>query len=67
MIELRDQKNRAFDQPRRVAARTEDQRGSNRIGFFNTTGKGPGTRGFGRLLHGRIEDFAPDGDAHSAV
>ena|SRR5438270_7744054 len=54
MIELREQKNGAFDQPRRLAARTGDQRRSNRIGFFSATGKDPGTRGFGRLLHGRI-------------
>ena len=33
MIELREQKNGAFDQPRRLAARTGDQRRSNRLDF----------------------------------
>jgi hypothetical protein len=66
MIELRGQ-NGTFNQPRWLVARTGDQRGSNLIGLFSATGKDPGTRGFGRLLHGRIEDIADDGGAHSAV
>jgi len=59
-IELRI-KNGAFDRPGWLVARTGDQRETNRVGFFNATGKDPGTTGFGRLLHRRIEDLAAGG------
>ena len=64
-IELRI-KNGAFDRLGSLVAKSGYQRETNRVGFFNATGKDPGTTGFGRLLHRRIEDLAAGGGPHSA-
>ena len=67
MIELRDQKMAHLISLGGWLRGLEISAGAIELDFSAQRGKDPGTRGFGRLLHGRIEDIAADGDAHSAV
>ena len=65
MIELRDQKMAHLIS---LGGRgLEINAGAIELDFSAQRAKILGTAGFGRLLHGQIEDTAADGGAHSAV